>query len=336
LDYGKEGDINMDDYKITAPPGMPMVLITQTIHAPRELVFKTITDPLQIPKWWGPERFKTRVINMAVMPGGTWRFLQLDEQGKEYGFHGVYHNVRIPEHLVYTSEFEGVPDHVTLYSEDLTEQDGMTIITTKILFPSVEDRDQMIQWGMEEGTSAMTNRLNDLLASSGIPERKDISMEKHEERNGCISISRIFEAPLEKVWEQWTEPMQYKCWWGPKEFTSPFASLEVRKGGKFLVSMQAPDGKQYWDTGTYEEVVKNQRLVYTDTFADEKGNVVPASYYGMGPDQPLDMAVEINFEDVGGKTRMSLEHCGLPEGDMLDNARTGWNQSFDKLASCLE
>ena len=56
----------------------------------------------------------------------------------------------------------------------------------------------------------------------------------------------------------------------------------------------------------------------------------------MGSDQPLDMAVEINFEDVGGKTRMSLEHCGLPEGDMLDNARTGWNQSFDKLASCLE
>ncbi|NJD58996.1 MAG: ATPase [Anaerolineales bacterium] len=161
------------------------------------------------------------------------------------------------------------------------------------------------------------------------------TMEKQKGTDGCITITRIFDAPREKVWAQWTEPMQYKCWWGPKDFTSPYANLEVRRGGKFLVSMQAPDGKQYWDTGKYEEVVENQRLVYTDTFADENGNVVPASYYGMGSDKPLDMEVEVTLEDIGGQTKMILEHCGFPEGDMLDNARQGWNQSLDKLASCL-
>jgi uncharacterized protein YndB with AHSA1/START domain len=224
---------------------------------------------------------------------------------------------------------------VTLYTEELREEDGMTIITTRILFPSVEDRDQMLQWGMEEGISAMTSRLNELLAPTMMPEIMATGMEKHQGVDGCITITRIFDAPRRKVWQEWTEPIQYKCWWGPKDFTSPYANLEVRPGGKFLVSMQAPDGKLYWDTGKYEEIVENQRLVYTDTFADENGNVVPASYYGMGPDKPLDMEVEVTLEDVGGKTRMVLEHCGLPKGDMLDNARQGWNQSLDKLASCL-
>jgi uncharacterized protein YndB with AHSA1/START domain len=325
----------MENYKITAPPGKPEVIISQIIHAPREIVFKTVTDPLQIPKWWGPARFETRVVNMVVMPGGTWRFYQRDQEGKEYGFHGVYHDVRIPERLVYTSEYEGVPDHVTLYTEELKEQDGKTLITTMVQFPSVEDRDQMLQWGMEEGVSAMTSRLNELLAPTMMPERMATGMEKHEPADGCITITRIFEAPRQKVWQEWTEPMQYKCWSSPKDYTTPYANLEVRRGGKFLVSMQAPDGKQIWGTGKYEEVIENQRLVYTDTFADENGNVVPASYYGMGPDKPLDMEVEVTLEDIGGRTKMTVEHCGLLEGDMLDNTRQGWNESFDKLASCL-
>jgi len=156
-----------------------------------------------------------------------------------------------------------------------------------------------------------------------------------EDRIGCITITRIFDAPREKVWNHWTDPIQYKCWWGPKDFTSPYANLDVRKGGRYLVSMRGPDGKQYWDTGTYEQVKPLHHLVYTDTFADDKGNIVPASYYGMGPDKPLDMAVVVSLEDYGNQTRLILEHCGLPEGDMLENAETGWNQSFDKLAECL-
>ncbi len=160
-------------------------------------------------------------------------------------------------------------------------------------------------------------------------------MDQQEERNGCITITRLFDAPREKVWQEWTEPVQYKCWWGPQDFDSPYANLDVRTGGKFLVSMRGPDGRQYWDTGKYEEVDPLNHLVYTDTFADENGNVVPASYYGMGPDTPLEMAIEISLEAVGDQTRLVLQHCGLPEGDMLDNAKIGWNQSLDKLAECL-
>ena len=151
---------------IIAPPGRQEVIVTRTINSPREVVFKTVTDPLLVPQWWGPRRLTTKVHKMVVTPGGSWRILQWDKEGKEYGFHGVYHDVVIPERLVYTMEYEGVPGHVTLVIDKFTKQDGSTSMTSTTIFQSVEDRDQMLQWGMEEGTTETTNRLNELLAKS--------------------------------------------------------------------------------------------------------------------------------------------------------------------------
>jgi len=149
-------------------------------NAPRELVFRTVIDPLQIPNWWGHSRFTTQVINMIVMRGGTWHFIQRGKDGKEYGYHGVYHDVVIPEHLVYTSEYDGMPGQVTLETDAFEEQDGKTIINSTVIFPSVEDRDQKLQWGMEEGANAMTTRLNELLERQLMHERRDFMMTKME------------------------------------------------------------------------------------------------------------------------------------------------------------
>ena len=323
---------------ITAPPGRQEVIVTRMIHAPRELVFKTVTDPILVPQWWGPRRFSTKVHKMVVIPGGIWRFLQRDKEGKEYGFHGVYHDVVIPERLVYTMEYEGMPGHVTLNIDKFTEHDGITIMTSHTIFQSVEDRDQMLQWGMEEGVSETTNRLNELLANDYKHEREEKTMTHHEghEGNGkSLIITRVFNVPLKHVWRRWTDPDEFKCWWGPREFTAPYARVDFRIGGKYLASMRGPDGKEYWSTGTYKEIIEPNRIVYTDSFSDEHGNIVPASYYGMTSDMPIEMEVEVTFEDIGGKTRMILEHCGLPEGEELDNAREGWSQSFDKLEECL-
>jgi uncharacterized protein YndB with AHSA1/START domain len=149
---------------ITALPGSQAVIVTRTINAPREVVFKTVSDPLMIPHWWGPRRLTTKVIKMVATPGGSWRFLQWDNDGKEYAFHGVYHDVVIPERLVYTMEYEGMPGHASLNIDQFDEQIGKTLMTSTTVFQSIEDRDQMLQWGMEEGTTEITNRLNELLA----------------------------------------------------------------------------------------------------------------------------------------------------------------------------
>jgi uncharacterized protein YndB with AHSA1/START domain len=100
--------------------------------------------------------------------------------------------------------------------------------------------------------------------------------------------------------------------------------------------MRSPDGQDYFSTGVFREIVPMSRLVYTDSFADASGNVVPASHYGMPGELPLEMLVTVTFEAVGGKTRMTLRHAGLPAGEHGEMASAGWNESFDKLAASLD
>jgi uncharacterized protein YndB with AHSA1/START domain len=149
-----------------------------------------------------------------------------------------------------------------------------------------------------------------------------------------VVMERIFDAPPDLVWQAWTDPEHLKRWWGPQSFTAPVAQIDLRVGGKYLFCMQDPDGNQFWSTGTYKEIVPGERLVCTDSFADEHGNIVSAESYGM-EGFPLELEVVVTFEDLGGKTRMTVTHYGMPAGEMRQGATVGWNQSFDKLAAAL-
>ncbi len=150
-----------------------------------------------------------------------------------------------------------------------------------------------------------------------------------------LVITRVFDAPRDLVWNAWTDPESLKRWWGPKGFTTPYAKIDLRVGGKYLNCMRSPEGKDYWSTGVYREIVPMERIVCTDSFADEEGNVVPATHYGMGPDLPIEMLVTVTLEDQGGKTKLTLRHAGLPAGPDQEGAEAGWSQSLDKLAVAL-
>jgi len=150
-----------------------------------------------------------------------------------------------------------------------------------------------------------------------------------------LVIERIFDAPRELVWKAWTEPERMKQWWGPKNFTAPVIKQDFRVGGKHLSCMRSPEGQDFWSTGVYQEIVLQERIVVTDSFADEHGNVVPASHYGMTGNFPLEMLVTVTFEDLGGRTRMILRHEGMPADEMGEMASQGWNESLDKLAESL-
>src|SRR3989337_2780421 len=100
-----------------------------------------------------------------------------------------------------------------------------------------------------------------------------------EQKSKELVITRLFDAPRELVWKAWTDPKQLMQWWGPKGFTSPVCKQDFRVGGKYLYCMRSPEGKDYWSTGVYREIVAMKKIVCTDSFADEKGNVVPATHY---------------------------------------------------------
>jgi uncharacterized protein YndB with AHSA1/START domain len=157
-----------------------------------------------------------------------------------------------------------------------------------------------------------------------------------EEDTRELIVTRLFDAPRELVWKAWTEPERTMRWWGPKGFTSPVSRIDLRVGGEYLNCMRSSDGKDFWSKGVYREIVVPERLVMTDSFADENGNTVPASYYGMSKDFPLEMLIRVMFEEHDGKTKLTLRHIGMPSGSDSEGAKQGWNESFDKLAEYLE
>jgi uncharacterized protein YndB with AHSA1/START domain len=137
------------------------------------------------------------------------------------------------------------------------------------------------------------------------------------------------------VWKAWTDTVKFMRWWGPKTFTSPSCKMDFRVGGKYLFCMRSPDGKDFWSTGVYREIEPLSKIVYTDSFADEKGKVVPATHYGFGSDFPLERLVTVTFEESEGKTKLTLRHAGMPAGEVSELASVGWNESFDKLVESL-
>jgi len=139
--------------------------MTRVFDAPREVVYRTYTDPHLVSQWWGPKNVTIHVEQMDVRPGGSWRIIHSDDDGHEYAFRGVYHEVLAPERLIYTFEFEGMPGHVLLETITFEERDGKTVLTDHAAFQTIEDRDGMLRTGMEQGAAESMNRLAEVLAN---------------------------------------------------------------------------------------------------------------------------------------------------------------------------
>ena len=151
---------------LIAEPGKHEIIMSRVFNAPRDLVFEVMTDPAHLPQWWGQRSTTTTVDQMDVRAGGLWRFVQCDAHGNEFAFHGVYHQITAPERIVNTFEFEGMPGHVVLETLTLEAQaERKTKLTVSSVFQSVQDRDGMLNSGMEEGSNESYDRLEELLAS---------------------------------------------------------------------------------------------------------------------------------------------------------------------------
>jgi len=165
----------MNDQNATAgkttvtTPSDREIVSERVFSASRERVFAAMTDPELIPQWWGPRAYETVVDVMDVRPGGAWRFVHLGADGEEsHGFRGTYREISPPERIVQTFEWEGMPGHVLVETTTLEDLgDGSTKLTTVSLFHTTEERDGMLNSGMEKGLSESHERLEELLAKQG-------------------------------------------------------------------------------------------------------------------------------------------------------------------------
>jgi len=158
-------------------------------------------------------------------------------------------------------------------------------------------------------------------------------MSENENVVDAVVLERRFDAPVELIWAMWTEPEHFKAWYGPSGAQIPVAEMDVRVGGRRLVGMQmeTPDGSmRMWFTGQYREVVKNRRLVYTESISDEHGNVLSPADLGMPDGHPTTTEVIVDLEELGGSTKMVMTHIGV-RADSPGAA--GWTMALAKLAA---
>lgn len=150
-----------------------------------------------------------------------------------------------------------------------------------------------------------------------------------------IVIERAFAAGTGEVWKAWSEPERMRAWWGPEGFSAPVCTMDFRVGGRIHFCMRSPEGRDSWACGTYLEIVEGESFVCTDSFADEEGNVVPASSYGLPASFPLELRIRLSLAKDGRGTRMRLIHEGFADPIMAEATEESWSQSFDKLERYL-
>jgi uncharacterized protein YndB with AHSA1/START domain len=147
---------------VTTPSDREIVM-TRVFDAPRDLVFEAHTSCEHMSNWWGPRRYKFDSCEIDFRPGGKWRIVHKGTDGDLQGFRGEFREIVRPERIVWTFEWEGMPGHISVDTLTLEENDGKTTLTATSLFDTVEDRDGMLQSGMEEGAAETWDRLDEYL-----------------------------------------------------------------------------------------------------------------------------------------------------------------------------
>jgi uncharacterized protein YndB with AHSA1/START domain len=156
----------MTEGKITlSTPSDLEIVMTRVFNAPRRLVYEAHSKPEHIQRWWGPGASTMISCELDFRPGGRWRFVSREADGSENAFRGEFREIVEPEKIVQTFEWEGMPGHISVDTLTLVEQDGKTTLTSTTVFDSVEDRDGMLQSGMEAGANQSYDRLEELLAT---------------------------------------------------------------------------------------------------------------------------------------------------------------------------
>lgn len=150
---------------VTTQPGTPFIDIVREFDAPADAVRRAYLEVDLVSQWLAPNGYEIEVDTWDARTGGSWQYTHRDPEGNAYGFRGVFHTVA-DDLIVQTFEFDGWPGHVSLESLVFEDLGGRTRLVNHAIYPTVEDRDGMIESGMEQGLSEAYGRLDELLSSA--------------------------------------------------------------------------------------------------------------------------------------------------------------------------
>lgn len=310
------------------------LVISREYNAPLALVWKAWTEPQHLAQWFGPNGFSITTFEMNFKPGGIWRFTMHGPDGQDYKNRVNYIEIVPQKKIVYSQGGEeahaDIQFHVTI---TFTEQSGKTTVKMQSVFPTKEQFEKVVrEHGAIEGAKQHVARLADYLPK--MADAKAAPIEK------AFVFARELNAPRSLVWKAWTEGARLAHWWGPRGMKLEVLKADVQPGGKFHYSMEPQGGAKMWGIMAYREINPEGRIVWVNSFANEKGEIARAPY---SPLIPLEMHNTLLLEEKGGKTRLTLrsapinaskEECAFFEG-MFEGMEGGFSGTFEQLAAYL-
>ena len=154
-----------------------------------------------------------------------------------------------------------------------------------------------------------------------------------------FEISRVYDAPRERVWQAWTEADHLKKWWGPKGFSVTHCKVDLKPGGLMHYCLRTPDGGEMWGRMVYRQIVKPEKLVWINSFSDAKGGVTRHPGHA---GWPLELHSTALFEAQGNRTKVTIQWLpadGSTEAELktFDQGRPsmqqGWSGTLDQFGT---
>ncbi len=283
--------------------------LTRTIPAPQAAIWRAWTDPERLPHWWGPRGYACRTREIDLREGGSWRFDMTAPDGTIYPNRHRFTRMRPESEIDYLLDEgpDGPEESAAEVFVRFSETAAGTEVTLRMRFPDAGARAAAAKHGaLAHGYTTL-----DCLAEAAMPGH-------------ALSLTRILNAGVQRVWDHWTDPDLQAKWFVPQGMEVTESRFDPVSGGDWRTTMRAAeDGTLHTVQGHFEAVDPPHRLVFTHGWQDQAGEV------------PVAARVTLSLEEVEGGCRLILLQQGLQTEASRDGHREGWGQTLDNLAACL-
>ena len=303
-----------------------VISLTRVYDAPLDAVWDAWTVPEEVAQWWGPRGFTLTTHSRNLRTGGHWHYTMHGPDGTDYENTTQYLEVVPKQRMIY--DHGGHKDRPPLFRVTalFTERDGRTQLDMSMAFATPEVAAEMKGFIKKAGGESTWDRLAEYLG-------------KRIEGTERFFISRSFDAPIERMYEMWTDPEHLAQWLPPTGATMKFLRQEPRVGGTSFYAMTAANGAVMHGRVTYLELEQPTRIVYLQQFCDENELVVRPPFFA---NWPLTMLTTVELvSEAADRTRVTVrwEPQDANPADIAEFVKQrgsmtmGWTGSFEKLES---
>lgn len=304
--------------------------ITRILHAPVKVVWEAWTDPAQVAKWWGPRGFTLTTHSKDLRTGGHWHYTMHGPDGTDYPNKTTYLEVEKYAKLVYDHGANDDRPPMFRVTVRFSESGGKTTMDMTMTLPTAEAAQETRKFIRKAGGDSTWDRLAEYL-------------EKGASGKETFIINRSFPVSLETMFDMWTQPRHLAKWLPPKGFTMAFPSADIRPGSTSAFSMSSETGSTtLYGRVHYLAIEKPHRIVYTQQFTDEHGNIsrhpgapvwpeTMLTTVTLTPEGPQQTRITVEWQPYGKATPEEIAAFAKERPGMT----AGWTGSFDKLEELL-